>query len=219
LTIIRCESSVINKLEQILSILNNQSESHSQTGNNNVSKMTGEHAVANQYNFYSQQIFKPLKVNNKIEIEVYKNIFHNFLFYSFITFISTIMFVCFIAVVIGGFENIFNFVNSIIYLYVILMFIYFIIFFLLKYKYNKRLIITKDSITLKEKETITNISYVDIRSIVKKRNIFSYSLYIYKINKIDAYLEFDIDSMHKVNAIYELISNKICNYPEPTRFK
>lgn len=199
------------KIEKILNILKNPSESYDLSGKASIGKMTGNYAVGSQANFYSNKIFIPLKFEGKKEITIlaYRNIFNNFKLFSFSILTFIFIFASIFLAPFGVYKNIFLFVNSIIYMFLIGMFIYLVAFFILKLGYKRKLMLTEKMLIIKNDNQM--ISYKEIRSIVKKSNFLSYSLYIYKRNEIFPYIQFDVDSMHEANAIYELITNNIIN--------
>ena len=175
--------------------------------NSSVGKVTGGIGIQNNY---SQNIFKPLKIKDKLEFTVYKLAFFDFSTFAFAILIFIFSMMCIFAIFFIDFKTIFNFVNSIIYTYIICIFLYVAVFFIRRYRNKNRLILTKNSIALKERgNNVKNIAYDEIRSIVRKLTFLSYSIYIYKIDEVYPYIQFDIDSMHSANAIYELISNNI----------
>ena len=94
-------------------------------------------------------------------------------------------------------------------LFVISIFILFSSKNFIKYEF----ILKNDCVVLKtSKNKEKSIRYNEIRSILKSKDLSGYCIYIYKDNQVYPYIQFNIDyteTIHQVNAIYELVINKI----------
>lgn len=58
-----------------------------------------------------------------------------------------------------------------------------------------------------------NLEYKNIRSFLMEKNLFSYSFFIYEIDKIEPIFKFKVSSIHEALAIEELLKSKLSKTP------
>lgn len=179
--------------------------------------------IQNQINiFNSYKTFKPL-VNFKNEINIRKQITdnQNMIFYGFAIY----LFVIVILLILKSFPNFFstnfptfNIFSESFISWSILIIILIISFFTLSIiRRQGKLKIKENKITIKfnscnKKEQLKyakGIDYKDIRSILKQKTIAGYAIFICKIDELEPYIQFNVDSIHTALAIEELIISKI----------
>lgn len=165
-----------------------------------------QNVVGNQIqnNFYSHNTFnKPLK-NYKETIEVSsKSVFDKNSFYSKWLFICLVL--CG-ALVVSFLISKDLYLPSIIFI----IFIVFLCYKLYKYglisnKDNSKLILEDSKLILNSEE----IDFINIRSFLMEKNIFSYQFFIYEIDKIEPKIKFSTISIHTAIAIEELLKYRI----------
>ena len=164
--------------------------------------------IQNQNNiFNSYKTFKPL-VNHKKEINIRKQILdnQNMIFYIFALFIFSIGILKFFDLKILGYkldEEMFIYL-SIFIIYILISFFVFLIITSKGY-----LKIEENSICINFKKYKKEIEYENVRSILKQKTIVGYAIFICKIDELEPYIQFNINSVHVALAIEELIISKI----------
>lgn len=164
--------------------------------------------IQNQNNiFNSYKTFKPL-INHKKEINIRKQILdnQNMIFYIFALFIFLIGILKFFDLKILGYkldEEMFIYL-SIFIIYILISFFVFLIITSKGY-----LKIEENSICINFKKYKKEIEYENVRSILKQKTIVGYAIFICKINELEPYIQFNVDSIHVALAIEELIISKI----------
>lgn len=163
-------------------------------------------------NFYSSVLFKPLK----IEGELKRKVFHDYInkievvrltsMTFIVSFFMTIFYVYFF-----DFEpNIIEFLQSVVFVFVIFSIFLLSIFFFARYFNAMDLILKDETITLtqKKKEDVV-LKYDQIRSLLKMKDLVGYSINLYSTEEIEPCISFNTESIHIANAVEELIINKI----------
>lgn len=164
--------------------------------------------IQNQNNiFNSYKTFKPL-VNHKKEINIRKQILdnQNMIFYIFALFIFSIGILKFFDLKILGYkldEEMFIYL-SIFIIYILISFFVFLIITSKGY-----LKIEENSICINFKKYKKEIEYENVRSILKQKTIVGYAIFICKIDELEPYIQFNVNSIHVALAIEELIISKI----------
>ncbi len=164
--------------------------------------------ILNQNNiFNSYKTFKPL-VNHKKEINIRKQILdnQNMIFYIFALFIFSIGILKFFDLKILGYkldEEMFIYL-SIFIIYILISFFVFLIITSKGY-----LKIEENSICINFKKYKKEIEYENVRSILKQKTIVGYAIFICKIDELEPYIQFNVNSIHVALAIEELIISKI----------
>ena len=164
--------------------------------------------IQNQNNiFNSYKTFKPL-INHKKEINIRKQILdnQNMIFYIFALFIFSIGILKFFDLKILGYkldEEMFIYL-SIFIIYILISFFVFLIITSKGY-----LKIEENSICINFKKYKKEIEYENVRSILKQKTIVGYAIFICKIDELEPYIQFNVNSIHVALAIEELIISKI----------
>ena len=164
--------------------------------------------IQNQNNiFNSYKTFKPL-INHKKEINIRKQILdnQNMIFYIFALFIFSIGILKFFDLKILGYkldEEMFIYL-SIFIIYILISFFVFLIITSKGY-----LKIEENSICINFKKYKKEIEYKNVRSILKQKTIVGYAIFICKIDELEPYIQFNVNSIHVALAIEELIISKI----------
>lgn len=164
-------------------------------------------------NFYSYNTFKPLKdfkgtikANKYFVIEKKILIFCIFIYFGLSIFLSIFLF-DFLHLYDQNLKNTralsiflsFFGTSFLIYLVWIIS-----LFFMLEISINENgLIIDKKD----------NLEYKNIRSFLMEKSPFSYSFFIYEIDKIEPIFKFKVDSIHEALAIEELLKSKLSKTP------
>lgn len=165
-------------------------------------------------NFYSSIIFKSLKINNELKIIV----FHDYINKTDVTRLTSMTFIMSFFMTIFyvyffDFEpNIIEFLQSVVFVFVIFSIFLLSIFFFTRYFNAMDLILKDETITLtqKKKEDVI-LKYTQIRSLLKMKDLVGYSINLYSTDKIEPCISFNTESIHTANAVEELIINKIRN--------
>jgi len=160
--------------------------------------------IQTQNNFGSYNMIKPLCLNDKNnKFRIYENTLNKTdAIYLLISFSSAY----FIAAKIY-FDSSFgiNFYKG----YFVAVFLCIILLLIKKFVGKKNYFtLEDDKVILKFKENI-ELNYFDIRSYLTVKALYGYSIYIYEIDKILPEIEFNIESIHEVNAIEEFLSYKL----------
>lgn len=164
--------------------------------------------IQNQNNiFNSYKTFKPL-INHKKEINIRKQILdnQNMIFYIFALFIFSIGILKFFDLKILGYkldEEMFIYL-SIFIIYILISFFVFLIITSKGY-----LKIEENNICINFKKYKKEIEYENVRSILKQKTIVGYAIFICKIDELEPYIQFNVNSIHVALAIEELIISKI----------
>jgi hypothetical protein len=167
---------------------------------------TGENCqqIQTQNNFGSYNIVKPLVLNNKNNrFRVYDNIVNktDVIYSSIAFFIIGSFFAKFIVgldIGIAFFKIVFTFIVGWI------LFIFFKRFF-----GRKNYFILNDDKVILDSEKYIEMSYENIRSYFIEKALHGYSIYLYKIDEVEPEIEFNIESIHHVNAIEEFLKYKL----------
>jgi len=164
-----------------------------------------------QTNIYQATSFKPLKFAKNIEIKSLSAVgtAKDFLSLAISSFIISIILTIYLH-----FNNLDMELDKVGFL---IKFFWINIIFLIpstigilcaRYLFPSTIILNNNSITIKNKKVIS-INYDEIRSIVKTDEFIGYSVYVYKENEIEPVIRLGFDFIHKPNAIYEFVNNKI----------
>lgn len=169
-------------------------------------------------NNYTNFKFKALKLNDQLDIKVHPTILNIFVFKELFLVIFFLSLACIYLIVSPLFNssflaqvhiNYFQFFGYSILLFFFINFVFLVFLYigiLIKWGISsKLLIITDSSIKLGQKE----LQFKDIRSMMKKKDLVGFSIYIYKVDEIYPTLEFNVESIHLANAIEEIILNKL----------
>ena len=216
-------NKIYNQLTEIKNLLkDNVGQKIDSITNSNVAQDV-QNQIKTQNNFFnSYKTFKPL-VNYKNKINVRKQITdnQNMIFYGFAIY----LFVIVILLILKSFPNFFstnfptfNIFSESFISWSILIIILIISFFTLSIiRRQGNLKIEENKITIKfnfynkKEQTKYNegVEYINIRSILKQKTIAGYAIFICKIDELEPYIQFNVDSIHTALAIEELIISKI----------
>lgn len=202
--------------------INNFQNSENETGQN----LNGA-TIEQQINiFNSYKTFKPL-LNYKKEINIRKQITdnQNIFFYGLTSYVFIIASLYFFSKKFSSLFQLnifsFNIFSELLIDWSILIAILIINFFILS------IIVRPGKLRIEENKIIIEfyieffninkkffykrkaIHYKYIRSILKQKTIAGYAIFICKIDELEPYIQFNVDSIHTALAIEELIINKI----------
>jgi hypothetical protein len=190
-------------------MLENKSNIYTQTG-------TNSQQIGTQNNiFNSYKTFKPL-INHKKEINIRKQITdnQNIFFYGLTSYVFIIVGLYFFSKEFSSLFQInifsFNIFSELLIDWSILISILIISFFILSIIIRQgKLKIEENKIFIKFGKNEEEIEYENIRSILKQKTIAGYAIFICKIDELEPYIQFNVDSIHVALAIEELIISKI----------
>jgi hypothetical protein len=167
--------------------------------------------IQNQNNiFNSYKTFKPL-INHKKEINIRKQITdnQNIFFYALTSYVFIIVGLYFFSKEFSSLFQI-NIFSELLIDWSILISILIISFFILSIIIRQgKLKIEENKIFIKFGKNEEEIEYENIRSILKQKTIAGYAIFICKIDELEPYIQFNVDSIHVALAIEELIISKI----------
>lgn len=172
--------------------------------------------IQNQNNiFNSYKTFKPL-TNYEKEIKIRKQIAdnQNIFFYGLTSYVFIIVSLYLFSKEFSNLFQInifsFNIFSELLIDWSILISILIISFFILSIIIRQgKLKIEENKIFIKFGKNEEEIEYENIRSILKQKTIAGYAIFICKIDELEPYIQFNVDSIHVALAIEELIISKI----------
>lgn len=160
-------------------------------------------------NFYSYNYFKPLKnfketirANKSFVIEKNILILCIFIYFGLSIILSSFIF-DFLHLYDQDFKN--TRALSIFLSFYGLSFLIYLVWIISLF-FKLEITINENGLIIDKKE---NIEYKNIRSFLMEKNLFSYSFFIYEIDKIEPIFKFKVYSIHEALAIEELLKSKL----------